>query len=292
LPDPYEIAPGVLRNKLGITDVDELGRVERAAAAQRAAALEQHPIHGKFDFAHLQAIHEHLLQDVYDWAGQLRNSDTTAMGLPHCRAAFLPQELDRVFTDIANNPLSTTDKDAAVDTAAAHWQELTLLHPFRDGNSRSQRVFVDQMLEDAGWRVDWNNVDANAAHAGRHMGIFNRPEYLAEQIGPHTQRAADIADRGLATTQGDRELHTPVEIFKEMIAHHRSGAHEPFHSPAPPAPESARDTARRTALDPLHGPNPFTSGRLTLGDSSPSQGHTRPETQAQHAPRQERGPEL
>lgn len=267
--DRYEVVPGVLRNKLGITDPAELADVESNAAALRVLELEQNPIPGRFDFAHLQKIHEHLLQDVYDWAGDLRSTDTTAMGIPHCRAAFLPQEVDRVFADIAKNPLSTTDRGAAVDTAASHWQELTLLHPFRDGNSRSQRVFIDNMLDDAGWQIDWTHVDANATHAARHMGMLKRPEYLAEQIRPHTYRAGEISDRGLAATQGNRELHSPVEIFKNMIAHHRSKSPEPFHTPSP-APRLEQDAKRRSALDPLHGPNPFTSGRLRLGADRPA----------------------
>lgn len=288
--DRYEVAPGVLRNKLGITNQSELADVESNAAAVRVGELEATPIPGRFDFAHLQAIHEHLLHDVYEWAGDLRTVDTTAMGIPHCRAAFLPQELERVFDGIASNPLSTTDKDAAVHTASAHWQELTLLHPFRDGNSRSQRVFIDQMLDDAGWQVDWRGVDANAAHAGRHMGMVNRPEYLAEQIGPHTHQAGNLTDRGLAATQGDRELRAPVQIFKEMIAHHRSGTREPFHSPAP-GTSGPQLPAGRETIDPLHGPNPFATGRLTLG-SSIATSRPGPETQADHGPRRETGPEL
>lgn len=289
--DPYEVAPGVLRNKLGITDKATLADVETDAAHLRVYELEANPIPGRFDFAHLQAIHGHLLQDVYDWAGELRTSETTAMGLPHCRAAFLPQELERVFDGIANNPLSKTDKDAAVTTASEHWQELTLLHPFRDGNSRSQRAFIDHMLEDAGWRVDWTNVNADAVHAGRHMGVFNRPEYLAEQIAPHTHSANDLDDRGLAETQGDRGMRAPVEIFKEMIAHHRSGSTEPFHSPAPPQPATAEPA--RATLDPLHGPNPFTSGRLTLGGTSTSpHSHTAPAAGHDRGPSKEAGPEL
>ena len=226
--DPYADPSGVLRNRLGITDPDRLAKAERALAYQRAAELEIHPIAGSFDFPHLQAIHHHLLQDVYDWAGQLRTSDTTALGIPHCRPAFLHQELDRVFAQIAAEPLSTTDRDAAVDTVARHWGELTLVHPFRDGNSRSQRVFFDQMLREAGWGIDWTAVDAAATHAARHMAFWRRYDYLADQLRPATGPLGYEPAGTLAAPQGNRDATSAATCYREMLDHHRRGDRTPF----------------------------------------------------------------
>lgn len=117
--DPYADPSGVLRNRLDIRDPVTLAAAESAAAFQRVIQLELHPIEGQFDLAHLQAIHRHILQDVYAWAGELRTSDTAAFGIPHARPQFLPDELDRVFGQIASRPPSTTD------TVAVHWSELT-----------------------------------------------------------------------------------------------------------------------------------------------------------------------
>lgn len=180
--DPYVDVSGVFRNRLGITDPDELQQYERLLAASRILELEQNPVDGVFDFAHLQAIHRYILQDVYDWAGELRTSDTGAFGIPHARPQFLAEELGRIFDQIAAGTPSATDRHAATDAIAGHWSELTLAHPFRDGNSRSQRVFFDQMFRHAGWAVDWADVDAAAAHAARHMSVYGRPDYLADQL--------------------------------------------------------------------------------------------------------------
>lgn len=106
--DPYTEVSGVLRNRLGITDQNTLEAVERAAAFQRIVQLEQHPVDGVFDFGHLQAIHRYILQDVYEWAGDLRTSDTGAFGIPHARPQFLTEELDRVFTaGLTTSPTSS-----------------------------------------------------------------------------------------------------------------------------------------------------------------------------------------
>lgn len=221
--DPYADPSGVLRNRLNITDPDILAAAERAAAFQRVVQLEQNPIDGRFDFAHLKAIHHHILQDIYDWAGELRTSDTAAFGIPHARPQFLPDELDRVFGLIASRPPSATDPDAATDTIAAHWSELTLVHPFRDGNSRSQRVFFDQMFRHAGWAIDWADVDAAAAHAARHMSLYGRPDYLADQLRHAVHPAADLADGHLVATQVVRATRDAAEHFRAMRVHHKSG---------------------------------------------------------------------
>lgn len=229
--DPYADPAGVLRNRLGITDPDDLQHYERLLAASRVVELELNPIDGRFDFAHLQAIHHYILQDVYDWAGELRTSDTGAFGFPHTRPQFLRDELDRVFDQVATHLPSTSDRDAATDTIAWHWSELTLVHPFRDGNSRSQRVFFDQMFRHAGWAVDWADVDAAAAHAARHMSLYNRPDYLADQLRHAVYSSGELPDGHLPTTQEARSELTATEHFRAMREHRASGATTPYGRP-------------------------------------------------------------
>lgn len=229
--DPYTDVSGVLRNRLGITDQKTLEAVERAAAFQRIVQLEQHPVDGVFDFGHLQAIHRYILQDVYGWAGALRTSDTGAFGIPHARPQFLAEELDRIFEHIAAVPPSTTDRDTATETIATHWSELTLAHPFRDGNSRSQRVFFDQMFRHAGWAVDWADVDAAAAHAARHMSVYGRPDYLADQLRHAVHPVAEVPDGRLAAPQGCRSTVSAAEHFRAMKEHRNSGTSAPYRHP-------------------------------------------------------------
>ncbi|MBB1032607.1 cell filamentation protein Fic [Dietzia sp. SLG310A2-38A2] len=230
--DPYRESSGVLRNRLGITDPDHLAEFERDLAFFRVVELELSPLGGRFDFDHLRAIHRYILQDIFDWAGELRSVDTHALGIPHARPQFLTDELDRVFCQIATRPPSTTDPHAATDTIASHWSELTLVHPFRDGNSRTQRVFFDQMFRHAGWAVDWAGIDASAAHAARHMSVYGRPDYLADQLRHAVRPAAELADGRLATTLGNRSLLLASEHFRAMREHLKAGSTTPYGRPA------------------------------------------------------------
>src|SRR5580698_9316796 len=79
--DPYiDPATRVLINRLGITDQSTLEQIEAALVATRSYELSQTPLKGRFDLAHLQAIHKHLFGDLYEWAGQLRTVDINKGG--------------------------------------------------------------------------------------------------------------------------------------------------------------------------------------------------------------------
>ncbi|AUH70537.1 MULTISPECIES: Fic/DOC family protein [Gordonia] len=201
--DPNDIE--VPANKVGASTVEELEAVERLAAAKRIIELDSYDYLDRddydpglrpevltalearrFDVSYLQAIHAYILQDVYDWSGQLRvaGQHTFAMGIKHAPPEVMRQHLPLLESDIAlDRPDLDTPAQQALETAAHHWSQMTYLHPFVDGNSRSQRVFFNEYLRDAGWDIDWNKVDAGAVHAARHVSlVFNDPTYLAAQL--------------------------------------------------------------------------------------------------------------
>ena len=128
-------------NLFGISDPAELDRVAGRLAATRLARLEDDPPLTSFTRDDLVGVHSFLMRDIYPWAGEIRTTEVGAMGMAMCRAQFVDNELDRVIRDIGRKSPSTTDVDAAVNTVADHWSEMTMVHPFQDGNSRTQRFF-------------------------------------------------------------------------------------------------------------------------------------------------------
>lgn len=137
-------------NFYGISDPVKLEHVAGRSAAQRLYELESGDPLTSFTRKDLVRIHAHLMQDIYPWAGQIRTTEVGAMGMAMCRAQSVDNELDRVIRDIGRKSPSTIDIDAAVNTVADHWSEMTMVHPFQDGNSRTQRFFFDQLLRNAG----------------------------------------------------------------------------------------------------------------------------------------------
>ena len=149
----------VLVNKLNIKDNDTLNEAERKYTAIRGWELIHHPISGKFDLKHLQAIHKHLFQDLYEWAGEIRTVDIAKTNL-FCLARFIDSYAEDIFGKLkSDNYLIGLSKDELVKKCAYYFCEINALHPFREGNGRSQREFIRELALNAGWNLDWYKVE-------------------------------------------------------------------------------------------------------------------------------------
>jgi cell filamentation protein len=172
--DPYlDLDSGSLRNLLRITDAAELSRVEAALTASRIYDLHRTPLPGRYDLAHLRAFHHHIFGDVYDWAGELRTV-VIGRGLPFSRPEHIAGDAEELFDWLARrNHLAGLDREPFVDALTELLSDLNALHPFREGNGRTQRAFVAQLARDAGHPVRWSAMDpqenvtaSRAAHRG------------------------------------------------------------------------------------------------------------------------------
>lgn len=229
MPEQERSAP---ENFFGLTDQIQLDRLAASLAANRLHELETRPPLKEFTRQSLQAIHRFLLQDVYPWAGQIRTTEVAAMGFTMCRAQFVDAELDRVMAQIARSPISHEDRDQAVRAVADHWSELTIVHPFRDGNSRTQRFFFDQMLRNAGWVVDWSRINAAHAHAARYVGAATGdPAFLAQVLSPGVFEPEEFpigAAGSLTQTEGQRDPGAAAEAFRSMMHFRRAHPGQPW----------------------------------------------------------------
>jgi fido (protein-threonine AMPylation protein) len=140
-------------------DAATLEKAEAALVAARSYELLQTPLEGCFDLAQLQAIHRHLFQDLYEWAGELRTVDISKGGQRFAHRAHLARSATPIFQQLAKeNYLAGLDPVAFSDRAAHYLGELNALHPFREGNGRAQREFVSQLAHAAGYYLAWENV--------------------------------------------------------------------------------------------------------------------------------------
>ncbi len=159
--DDY-VYPGttVLRNKAGIQDQTALDAFEADATAVRMLELLEQPLEGRFDFAHLCAIHRHLFQDVYDWAGEIRTVDISRDTSRFANMAMIERYLGGVLARLpAENWLRGLQPEPFVARLAHYMGEINATHPFREGNGRTQRVFCALLAEQAGYFIDFESVD-------------------------------------------------------------------------------------------------------------------------------------
>jgi cell filamentation protein len=158
--DPYlDKATGVLRNLLNVKNQAGLDTVESSLSFLRAAELREHPVKGKFDLPHLQEIHRRLFADVYDWAGQIRQvkivKGATVFALPSALEGAARQLFGQLAREQHLNGLSAV---LFSERAGHYLGEINVLHPFREGNGRTQREFMGQLAQAAGHRIDWSGI--------------------------------------------------------------------------------------------------------------------------------------
>lgn len=148
----------VLINKLGIQDQEKLHTFERKLTMLRLLEIIDKPIKGNFDFAHLQEIHRYIFQDVYEWAGKVRKVDI-AKGNMFCNVMFIESQAEEIFVKLKkDNYLAGLDRNIFVKKLAYYFSEINALHPFREGNGRSQREFIRSLALKNGYVINFSEI--------------------------------------------------------------------------------------------------------------------------------------
>ena len=156
--DPYLYAgSSVLKNKLGLKDADALDYAEREIVAQRAA---QGIPGGQFDLKHLRAIHRHLFQDIYAWAGDIRTVEIAKGGSQFQFCRFIETGMGDVHRRIVEmNYLRGLDRDRFAAAAGEVIGDINYVHPFREGNGRTQMFYLRRLAAQAGHALQLARID-------------------------------------------------------------------------------------------------------------------------------------
>jgi cell filamentation protein len=188
----------VLRNKEDIRDKKELEDFERQHSADRLLTLSHDlPI----TVEGFRAIHRYMLQPVYDWAGEYRTVNTGRTG-PFCKAEYIAREMDKRFAAInAEDNLCGLPPEQFAARAAEHLCELNAIHPFLDGNGRTQRAFLEVLAEQAGHEIDLARIDPDAWNEA------SKRSYYTQDYRP-TQR---IIAGALVEREQERRTEPPRE---------------------------------------------------------------------------------
>ena len=146
----------VLRNIPNIRDQAALDLFETAMTAQRSdEPLPQ----GSLDIDHYYAIHRHLFQDMYPWAGQIRTVRISKGGSAFCYPEYIKQEMQALFDNLKPQSYFKGLSSDEFATGAAHFlATLNAIHPFREGNGRTQTSFLLLLADRAGHPLNVDNL--------------------------------------------------------------------------------------------------------------------------------------
>lgn len=142
-----------LENKLGIADSATLARTEEKLSKEKAVKLVEHGILDKQKAGSFQAlaeIHKYLFEDIYDFAGKIRTVNIAKGGFRFAPVMYLESSLENI------EKMPQSDFDSIVEK----YVEMNIAHPFREGNGRSMRIWLDMMFrKELSMAVDWSRID-------------------------------------------------------------------------------------------------------------------------------------
>ena len=156
--DPY-CYPGttILKNRPGLRDQVALDEFEALITTQRA---DEPLVLGRLDVDAYRAVHRHLFQDIFDWAGEFRTIRIAKQGSTFCYPEHIGREMQRLFGALAaDDELRRLPSGDFAGTAAHFLAELNAIHPFCEGNGRTQNVFLAALAERAGHPLDFRRLD-------------------------------------------------------------------------------------------------------------------------------------
>lgn len=170
----------VLKNKAGIRDAAHLQAFELEMSALRA---EEPLPAGKFTPAHYRKVHHHLFQDVYRWAGRYRTVRTGKGGNWFCYPEYIDGSMNRLFKKLATKAFKREAHSAEFIGAAADFlAELNAIHPFREGNGRSQLSFLYLLGDRAGHPLRLNQIDRETFLPATIASFGGNTEPLANEL--------------------------------------------------------------------------------------------------------------
>lgn len=148
----------ILRNRFDIEELDELHQAERELTAFSIAHFELEPICGCFDLKHLQKIHKGIFGDIYDWAGEFR-SVNISKGTLFCLYQNINHFGNELFNQLKDeNYLIDCENGQFTERLAYYFGEINMLHPFREGNGRTQRLFIQYLAGVCGYDVHFAGI--------------------------------------------------------------------------------------------------------------------------------------
>ncbi len=159
--DPYKYEKSdVLKNNLGITDEVELFEAERKLSEISAMDIEfQEP---PYDLSYWCLLHKKLFSDIYCWAGEIRTIDISKGDTRFCNCNRIEAEATKLFDNLAKeNFLIGLPRKELTKKLAEYYCDMNVIHPFRDGNGRSQRLLFEHLIINCGYEVTFKNIKIN-----------------------------------------------------------------------------------------------------------------------------------
>lgn len=152
----------VLVNKFGIQNQEELDSVERQFVLLKGSQIEKETVFENVDFGFYKSLHRQLFEDLYEWAGTVRSINISKKGTVFCKSDDIEGIGTLKFQRLTElNHLKNLKMNEFLDELTELYHDLNMLHPFREGNGRTLRLFVTLLVRNAGYSISFAECDSD-----------------------------------------------------------------------------------------------------------------------------------
>ena len=152
----------VLKNKFDIRDENQLDALERSVTSMLIAKAAIEIPFENVDFEFYKNLHKYIFSDIYEWAGNVRKIDISKKGTNFCPADKIMERSNAIFNRLkGSNFLKQYSNDEFIIEFTDLYCDLNYLHPFREGNGRTQRLFLSMLVERLGKNLDFSEIDTD-----------------------------------------------------------------------------------------------------------------------------------
>lgn len=159
--DCYE-GTSCLINKFGIKDDSILKDLETAITFSRITEYNLNPKYNTFDENHYKALHKYIFGDIYEWAGEYRKVDMTKKGTTFAKVENIDSLMNRCFERLnQKNYFQDLSFNEFIENIVDFYCVTNMIHPFREGNGRTQRLFLTQLIMLNNYTIDFTVTDSD-----------------------------------------------------------------------------------------------------------------------------------
>ena len=152
----------VLKNKFDIRDEQQLDTLEQSITSMLIAKAAIDIPFENVDFDFYKNLHKYIFSDIYEWAGNVRKIDMSKKGTNFCSADKIEERGNAIFNRLRKNEfLKQYSDDEFIVEFTDLYCDLNYLHPFREGNGRTQRLFLSMLVDYLGKSLDFSEIDTD-----------------------------------------------------------------------------------------------------------------------------------
>lgn len=186
LTNDYYEGTNCLINKFNIQNEEQLAKIEAGITLAKTAELERNPISTSFDFEHYKQIHRYLFEDLYEWAGSVRTVDISKKGTNFTSFQNIETVAIACFDRLKSyNYFRNVDFEDFVENIVDFYCSTNMLHPFREGNGRTQRIFIAQLIRFCGYDINFSEIDTDELMVATIHSANGITDYLKEIFKNH-----------------------------------------------------------------------------------------------------------